>query len=183
MDILILPSDILVYQLTILPIDSLFNICQANSQFNQLIKNDYFWQIKSKLDYNTLIDKKTLNETWKSFYGDMLKNRLVSITYKSHFQPQKDIILIGPRFTLKEIINNIIKKINIEPLNVTIIFSSDNKILLAVTTYDEQGIYFERIYDTRWILETNQIKIHKHSTSKLMLNECPTFTGLLLSII
>jgi len=43
MNLLSLPSDILLYQLTLLSIDDINNICLTNSIFAKLINKEYLW--------------------------------------------------------------------------------------------------------------------------------------------
>jgi len=163
MNLLSLPNDVLIYTLGFLSIKDLNYLSQTNSRFFKLTNNDYLWELKSQLDYNTLINKRRIKETWKTFYLDMLKHRLVSIICKSQTYNK---IFIGLRFTLKEITDNIT---NLSP-NITLLFSSYNKELLAFSTYNKDGEYFEKIYeDNKWILTIHEIKVLKCGIDKYWL--------------
>jgi len=168
MNLISLSTDILTYLLTLLPFESLINFSQTNSKLTKIVNNDYFWELKSKLDYTTLLNKKINDETWKSFYLTMLKSHPVSINYGPFNGPRLIAkIIISPRFTLKEIIYNLINKINIQLLNISILLGTNDNFLLAYVTFDENSQYFERIYENlEWELRINKIDIYTNTIAK-----------------
>jgi len=168
MNLLLLPLDVLLYQLTLLSIKDLTSFGQTNHKFYKLTNKDYLWQLKSQLDYSTLIKVKNPDDTWKAFYFTALNSRPVPVYYA--YNKYKSIF-IDTRLALKEITNAILKKLNIQLVNITLLFGiSDKSILdyshfdeiLAYSTFDKNGQYYEIIYnDPNWKLTIDVIHLRK----------------------
>lgn len=169
MDLLSLPSDVMLYQLKLLPVKDLTSLCQTNSRFQKLTNNDYLWQLKSQLDYPTFIDKKKSGETWKYFYYGLLKPRLIPVCYA--YEKYKNI-LIDPRLSLKKITNHILNQLNRRQVNITLMFGTD-KTTLAFSTFVKKRCYYERICnnDPNWILTIDTIYLRERSVGALLIDK------------
>lgn len=108
MNLLLLSSDVLNYQLTFLSIKHLSNLSRTNVKLRQLINTDNFWEFKLKLDYPTLINMKNSSETWKYFYYNI---RVIYVLYK--WEIYEEIIIIVSKSTLKEITIKIFNKLEL----------------------------------------------------------------------
>jgi len=157
MNLVALPSDVLIYQLSFLTIKDLNNLSQTNTKLKEIVNNEYLWECKCKLEHTALINEKRTDETWKSFYLALLKTRVISVFCNRKYY---DVTIIVSRLSLKEMVNKVINQFNLKPVSIPLLFYTDKYNMIGEGGFDHDGKYFERIIEgPNWDLVTNKIMI------------------------